>query len=172
MKEQEHADLFAPPKGVRIIVVPCIGEHWDKGATKQTPMDEGYAYIARTKWRALPIVLGVLQWQFGAKPQPLTQEVDGKMRWVGRHAGALPPKYHLVSLPTRRYAAESVNVDFLCTKLRELSLLCENISWLRTGLICLPQICAEQPWDYYRKYAEPYLSDRFTVITGKVGTRT
>lgn len=176
MRELVHDQLFDPPKGARAIVIPCLGESWDKGKTKTSPMDTGYAFIARTKWPKLHVNLGIFNWQMGAKPHPLTGDFDGtgKVQMPGGAKG-LPPKYHMVSLPTRRYKEEPINVDFLCQQLRALALLCDGrIRWLAEGDIYLPQICdgPERPWEHWRRYAELYLPDRFVVISGKVGTTT
>jgi hypothetical protein len=176
MRELEHQDLFKPPKGTRAVVVPVAAEYWPKGQTMMTPMNSGYALIARTKWTQLPIVLGILHWQRGANPHPLTAEDDGKIRIPGKGKQVFAPPFHLISLPTRTYKENDVTVDYLCKQLRALAFLCDGrIPWLASGDVVLPQLDdgPDRPWSFFKRYAELYLPDeRFVVVSGKVGTKT
>lgn len=176
MREFEHEQLFDPPKGTRAIVIPVSGEIHDKGKTLATPMDDGYAKIARSRWVDLPIVVAVLMRQRGAMPHPLTSGFNDKVQLIGKsRARVLPPKFHLISLPLRPIRALPLKVDYVCQKIRELAQLVDGrISWLKEGTIVLPQICdgPDRPWEYWKTFVGPYLDDRFLVISGKKGTVT
>ncbi len=179
MRELEHEDLFKPPEGVRIVVIPCCGEYWQKPpATMYTPMKEGYAKLAKVKWKKIHINLGVLHWRMGVTPHPLTAEKTigkNKVKRIympGKQKSQLPLRYHLVSLPTRKYASEAINVDFLCQKIHELTKLCDGrIPWLAEGDVVLPQISDpvhNKTWFNFKGYVEPWLhDDRFIIISGK-----
>lgn len=198
MREVIHQHLFDPPRGTKAVVVPCCGEFWDHKLTKYTPMDVGYAYLAKARWKNLHICIGILQWRMGVTPHPLTAtnglEADGRIYVPGKNKTYLPNKYHLISLPTRKFKEERITVDFLCKQIRALRKLCEEIPWLKTGDIILPQICdgPDKPWAYWKPLIEPYLApdrpkpklhvddpdpdpialDRFVFISGKEGTIT
>lgn len=193
MIEIEHENLFKPPPETSIVIIPCCGEYWDKPpATKVTPMREGYAALAKTRYKSLPVNLGVLHWRMGTTPHPLTtvkfiarKGPDGKpthgrrIHLPGKSKMALPLQHHLVSLPTRRYEDQPIDVDFLCSKLRELdSLVMRRIEYLAvtTGKIVLPQIADPKhgkTWADFRDLVAPWLaSDRYTVISGKEGLST
>jgi hypothetical protein len=176
MRELIHQHLFIPPPGVKVVVIPVCGESWPKPpAAMKTPMETGYAYVARTKWKNIEINVGILQWKMGVTPHPLTAGDDkGRIFFPGKQK-SLPLKYHLVTLPTRKFREEAITIDFLCQKLRELAALVnDRIPWLKEGDVALPQICdKDKPWSYWKPYAELYLRDnRFIVISGKEGTVT
>lgn len=175
MRELEHADLFKPPQGTRAIVVPCAGEYWDKPpATKYTPMTYGYAKLAKIKFKNIHIAVGILQWRVGVTPHPLTIEytIDKKKRikMAGKQ-GNLPLRYHVVTLPTRHFAGQPIEIDFLVSKLRELVSLCDDrIPWLAKGDIVLPQISDPDHgklWSDFRRYVIDWLPERYVVISGK-----
>lgn len=169
MREIEHSELFTPPAGTRVIVVPTVGETWPRGQTYATPMDSGYAQIARRKWPLIDINLGILQWQLGARATCLTREHNGHPMIPGKRTTALPPKYHIVTLPVRRFKDGPLSLDWICAKARELVRLCdEDLPWLNTGDVVLPQLTDlhEFDWPRIRRHVEAYLPDRYVVISG------
>jgi len=177
MRELDHADLFKPPEGTTAVVIPVSAEFWAKPpATYYTPMKTGYAKVALAKWKRLHINIGVLHWRMGATPHPLTGSKDKRrVFFPGKHEG-LPPSFHLISFPTRKYVAERMSVEYLCHQLRSLKLLCDGrIPWLKEGTIVLPQFCdgEDRPWAYWQPHVTNWLADdRFLVISGKQGTIT
>jgi hypothetical protein len=175
MREVEHESLFTPPEGTRAVVIPVVGEYRPKPPdTYVTPMEFGYARLARAKWKNIGINVGIMQWNVGFDPHPITLGGDnGRINLPGKHGNALPPKYHLISLPTRITEAQPIDIDYLTGRLRRLTFICDELPWLKEGTIVLPQICdVDRPWEYFKPYVEPWLSDRFVVISGRKGTIT
>lgn len=146
----------------------------------ETPMTGHYASVLKSKWSAIATNVGILHWKMGVTPHSLTAGDEKGRVWLpGKHRTAktvaLMPKFHLVTLPTRKFDTEPINVDFLCQKLRELRMLCDDrIPWLKEGNVLLPQISdVDRPWSFWKPYVELWLpGDRYIVISGKEGVRT
>ena len=184
MIELKHADLFRPPPETRVVVVPCSGETWPgkKAGQVYTPLKEGYGLELRTRMRfsAAPSNLGGRQNFVGVTPiwltaERTTQKGTKTIYMPGNHNSPLPLRYHIVSLPTRKFAVEPINVEFLCTQLRALVTLCDGKPELAAGLVVLPQIADPahgKLWADFRPYGQLWLPERFVVITGKEGTAT
>lgn len=180
MRELEHKNLFKPPKGARVVVIPVCGEYRPRGRTMVTPMRGPYAELAITHFRALAVNVGILQWHMGVTPHPLTCEDRGQIKIPGKKKGVL--RYHLVTLPTRQFDKTPISVEYLSNSLRQLRSLCDDkIWWLKEGDVILPQICddlsipgaEDHDWSYFKSYVETWLpGDRYVVISGKPGAWT
>lgn len=170
MRHIEHLDLFKPPAGTTAIVLPVPGDYHPAPPATYRAELRGAARIAATKWSSLPIVVGVLNWQVGATPHPLTyekQRENGRSICMpGRYKG-LPPSFHIVSFPITRTWGLAPDLDWLDRNARALrSLLEEKTPWLKAGLIVFPPLLLDGV--DVSAYVEPYFSDdRYVMISGR-----
>jgi hypothetical protein len=183
MKEIEHLSLFNPPEGTHAVVIPVLGEVWPKKPyTYTTPMKTGYAKLAKMIWKKIDINVGVLQQTRGVTPHPLTVLDDkNKIRLPGKkgakgHSQWKPLRYHLITLPTRRFKETALDSEYLSAQVHAMTKLFDGrIPWLNdTMQVVMPQLCDEgMPWSDIRKFVEIWLpGDRWVVISGKEGTIT
>jgi hypothetical protein len=135
-------------------------------------MGYGYALAAKRRWPKIADNIGTLQHYRGATPHAVTYPNEHGRPRLRERVASLP--YHIVSLPTRAHREASIKPDDLSATIRRLAILCdEAVSWLKEGFIVLPQICDKgRSWEQFRIFVDPWLSDRYIAISGKVGTPT
>jgi len=178
MKELEHATLFNPPEGTDVVVVPVIGHSEPKAQTFCTPMKGTYAKLALKLWPKIDLNLGISHRLIGISPHPITYPDPKKSDRItipgkGKYPRAF--KFHIVSLPTRLHYEEPLSVDYVATQLRGLVRLIGNpkTPWLNGAKVVLPQLCDKDlPWSKLKRHAEIWLSDDYTVISGREGAYT
>lgn len=175
MKEAK-GDLFRPPGGTGVVIVPVLGEVIQGLATlalpaeEQTENDRHAAQLA-AMLSGVERSVGLLFERLGAGPHPITQNAnpEGTLKRVsGQHKVGRLLSYHLLVLPYRPTRKAPVTVDYLASNVRRMRRLLDDVSWLReqAGDVVLPRISApDQDWTTWRSYWETWLPEaRFVVL--------